>query len=328
MKRALTIVLFSSLFAFASIAQNLVPNPSFEVYINCPTHNCNITDCANWLNFGNTPDYYNSCALPSTGMSVPNTMGGFQYAHTGEAIAGIVTWLNPSNDSSFINYREYIGLELTNTLQIGQKYYFSFYTNYSGYLAGWRQVANNKIGLKFTTLSYDSATPPPLNNFAHLYTNVILNDTVAWIRLSSSFIADSAYKYITIGNFFDDNQTDTSSFEGPSFGAEGGYYYIDDVCVSIDSLYNEIWAGAETQSKGNNVFLVYPNPVSETININSSEYIKDIELMNSMGQVIYTKRVNSNLFYQFEVTDFPVGIYLLKVKTKNNFNTQLVNINH
>jgi gliding motility-associated-like protein len=49
--------------------------------------------------------------------------------------------------------------------------------------------------------------------------------------VSGFFIADSAYQYIAIGNFFDDSNTDTSSV-GSSSNVQIGYYFIDDVWVS------------------------------------------------------------------------------------------------
>jgi len=41
---------------------NLVPNPSFESYTACPNNAATISFATGWLNFGQTPDYFNSCA--------------------------------------------------------------------------------------------------------------------------------------------------------------------------------------------------------------------------------------------------------------------------
>lgn len=329
-----TINTISLLFlCYTTVSQNLVPNPSFEDYNTCPTGNVNITDCNNWMNFGNSPEYFNACASVDLGMNVPNTFVGFQYANSGNGMVGIVTWLNPSNDSANINYREYVGVQLTNPMAMGQKYYFSFFTNYSGYpkLSIARKIAANKIGLRFSTEAYSMSNKPPLNNFAPLSTDSLLNDTVAWIKLSGSFIADSAYNYIAIGNFFDDNNTDTSSFNGLSFGSMGSYYFVDDICVSTDSLYNEVWTGLTTQttsSKQKQGIFIYPNPSSDVVYINTQEAIENIELINSIGQVIYTQQANNNFHIQLNISELPKGIYMARVKTKNNLYTSLININH
>jgi hypothetical protein len=318
------------LLCYTTFSQNLVPNPSFEDTLYCPWGTNQIDASIGWMNFGNSPDYYNTCS--PAGLNVPNSQFGFQYAHSGNGIAGIVTWLNPSNDPAQVNYREYVGSELMSQLTTGQKYYFSFFTNYSGYVnPTYRQVASNKIGLRFTTEAYSMSNKPPLNNFAHLSTDSILNDTVTWIKLSGSFIADSAYNYLAIGNFFDDNNTDTSSFGGQPFGGMAAYYYIDDICVSTDSLYNEVWTGLTTHttsSKPNKEIFIYPNPSFDVVNISTQEAIENIELINSIGQVVYTQQVKNNFHIQLNITEIPKGLYMARVKTKNNLYTSLININH
>jgi len=59
----LSLILFSLFCTLNTQAQlNLVPNPSFEDTVNCPYFISEILSCANWLNFGNTPDYFNACS--------------------------------------------------------------------------------------------------------------------------------------------------------------------------------------------------------------------------------------------------------------------------
>ncbi|MBK7964744.1 MAG: hypothetical protein IPK10_05280 [Bacteroidetes bacterium] len=101
------------------------------------------------MNFGNSPDYFNACN--STGLNVPNCSFGFQYAHSGNAMAGVATFLKAGTPSG-PNYREFIGIALTQPLNIGIKYYISFYTNFS-YING---IATDKIGLQLSTVQFDS----------------------------------------------------------------------------------------------------------------------------------------------------------------------------
>ncbi|MEI6815793.1 MAG: hypothetical protein WCL14_04215 [Bacteroidota bacterium] len=60
MKKILPFLLI--FFCQFSFGQNLVPNPSFENYISCPTGTIEADSCLNWHNFGNSPDYFNICA--------------------------------------------------------------------------------------------------------------------------------------------------------------------------------------------------------------------------------------------------------------------------
>lgn len=309
---------------------NLVPNPSFENYTICPSTNANITDCANWMNFGNSPEYFNGCA-GTTGMGIPSCGGfGFQYPHSGIAHAGLVSWLNPAG-SSGPNYREFIGVQLTSNLQIGIKYFLSFYINWSAYPHNSPQskVASNKIGLRFSTVASSSVMIAPINDFAHLYSNVIYTDTVNWLRVSGSFIADSAYNYIILGNFFSDVNTDTSSISGGLLiGNIGAYYFVDDVCVSTDSTYNANWTSINSHDKQQDyLFKFFPNPASNILFIESMEEIEDLFLHDLLGNLIYELYAIKNKKIKFELESIPKGIYTIRIRTRNYTKHQKLYIN-
>ena len=70
-------------------------------------------------------------------------------------------------------------------------------------------MASNKLGAKFSTVSYSYSNPIQINNFAHVYSDSVIKDTTSWTLIKGEFTADSAYQYISIGNFFDDINTDT-----------------------------------------------------------------------------------------------------------------------
>jgi len=102
-------------------------------------------------------------------------------------------------------------------------------------LAGF-PCAINKIGVLFTNVFYGDTTvipAPVMNNFAHVYTSVIITNTTSWTAISGSFVSNSAYQYILVGNFFDDANTDTTILSGSVCAS---YYFIDDICVSTDSF--------------------------------------------------------------------------------------------
>jgi hypothetical protein len=303
--RYFTVFVLCFLCSFSVFAQvNLVPNPSFEDTVYCPYATNQLNACANWLNFGNSPDYFNACA--TNGMNVPNSNFGFQYAHSGNARAGLATYSNTQLD-----YREIIGIELFSSLQVGAKYYFSFYVNFAS--INLVAIATDKIGLRFSTVAFDSCCPPPLNNFANLYSDSIISDTAAWKKLTGSFVADSTYNYLMLGNFFQDTNTDTINLgQFPGYG----YYYIDDVCVTTDSIYNHLWTGIQNLQFAAKI-QVFPNPTNGNINVKTNIPIKVIKLINSIGQIIYNNdEVNSSENY-INIPHATEGLYYLFVKLEN-----------
>ena len=73
--------------------QNLVPNPSFEEYNTCPNINPDIGSSNNWINpTGYSPDYFNSCDPNANNYSIPENAYGFQFAKSGVAYAGMITY--------------------------------------------------------------------------------------------------------------------------------------------------------------------------------------------------------------------------------------------
>lgn len=299
---------------------NLVPNPSFEDTVYCPTGLRQIDACQHWLNFGNSPDYFNACSNPIFG--VPNSAFGFQYAHTGNAYAGVIFFRRP-NTPNGPNYREFLGVELVNNLVVGQKYFVSFFVVNGGLYND--AIANNKMGINFYTVAFDSCCPPPLQNTSKLFTDTIIADTLNWIKISGSFIADSTYQYLCIGNFFNDLNTDTLEMY-PFY--TNGYYYIDDVCVTIDSLFNATWTGIDHTTIESNIINVFPNPTTGFLTIESPIPIVEFSVFNLYGQLIISDTNLFSLSTQIDLTNHPSGIYILHVNLKNSIIKNKVILNN
>lgn len=311
-KYVLFVLLFTLLRSGAGFGQNLVPNPSFEDYILCPDAVIQIERATGWLNFGNSPDYFNSC---SSTMNVPNSGFGYQNAHTGSAFAGCATYALPFSPAG-PNYREFIGTQLTQQLLIGTKYFLSFYVNFS-YHPTWA-IASNKLGLKFSTIAYDSCCPPAINNLVHMVSDTIYSDSIGWVRINGSFIADSAYNYVIIGNFFDDSNTDTLNLG--NFPA-ASYYYIDDVCVSIDSIYNEVWTNIFSINN-KNALLLYPNPANEIINIVYTDFINSYEIYDINGKLILNEYNLKLKDIQIPINYLSEGLFLIQITSKKHIYTK------
>jgi hypothetical protein len=113
------IILLLAGISHLSIAQNLVPNGSFEEKHDCHQGQHTINSVKNWIQpTDGTADYFNSCTTsPSSLFDVPKNNAGYQFAHSGEAYCGIISyWLYPPA----FNYREYIQVELTAPLEKNQ----------------------------------------------------------------------------------------------------------------------------------------------------------------------------------------------------------------
>jgi hypothetical protein len=323
-------LLLYTVFFFAAVCgyaqTNLVPNPYLEDTTFCPWAENQLPNY--WTSFGNTPDYLNGC---SSTLNVPNTPTGFHQAHSGVGMIGVYNYVDP-NSSGWPDYREYIGTQLMSPLVIGQRYYMSFFMSFGQVLAaslGSNKIGSDKLGIKFSTVPYSDTSPPALNNFAHLYTDSIYTDTTQWIKISGSFIADSAYNYVMLGNFFNEANTDTLYFGGSNYYTFSSYYFIDDICVTTDSIYNGTWTGIAQATSKSVDFNLYPNPSNDIIHISlRGKNIDSVSFINCLGQLIYSVRVDSQEKVELNVSKLPSGIYSLRIKSHNEYSSKSIIINH
>lgn len=300
------------------IGQNLVVNPSFENYNSCPSMmsdsgNDQLTKATGWSCYFESADYFNTCATNGQ-VKIPSNQMGFQQAHSGNAYAGCVSY----SKQGF--YREILGQQLISPLVIGQKYHVSFYVNMGG--KWFYTMGINKMGVRFTTSAYNyTLNPISISNFAHVKTMAIQKDTSNWKLISGSFIADSSYKYIALGNFFDDANTDTSSVgvNAPEYKAiEQAYYYVDDICVSLDSGYCSKWTSIDNYSISPYMKVkIYPNPSSSTTILefdNDENEVLTLTIFNSLGQVI--QNIEAIKSDKVEVENLPQGLHNFQIWSK------------
>lgn len=316
----LTVLLTSCL----SWGQNLVPNPSFEDTVFCPIGD--VSNAVGWSNYSDqSPDYFHSCSSVSD-FSVPNNWGGYQQpASSGNAYCALSAYypVNP-------NKREIIGRNLSESMVIGTKYYFSMKVSLSieNYISS--SYACNKLGVRFSTIPYSNSNPAPINNSAHVWTDSIITDTTNWAFIFGSFTADSAYSYIALGNFFDDFNTDTIKVVSGTPTFVFAYYYIDDVCVSTDSAfaYNYSFITGNKESNLTNQVSVYPNPVVDYLIIqNIANQPIDITVYNILGEVIYMEQNVTGKTLSVNLTDSQKGLLIVNIKTESqSINYKLLKI--
>lgn len=106
--------------------QNLVPNPSFEVYTSCPSGLYEITFANPWFSPNATAPtdatnatYFHTCATNPT-LQIPYFSGwDYRQPHSGNAFGGNIWSYTPG----LSNQRKYITSPLTNTL-LNNNYYY------------------------------------------------------------------------------------------------------------------------------------------------------------------------------------------------------------
>jgi len=290
----------------SSEAQNLVPNPSMEDTVQCPLSTGHMDDAVGWYATRYSPDYFNPCANAGGYVNgVPDNFTGHHYAYNGNSYAGLVTY------SVYFppGFREDIGVQLTQSLSIGTKYFVSAYILRTDTI--WAidtfKCATNKFGFRFSTVLY---YPGPADNFSHVHSDSIITDSFNWTRIEGSFIADSAYQYLTLGNLYDNANTDTAQCAGGY-----AYYLIDMVCVSTDSINCNGNVGIQERQKSD--LIIFPNPVKEMLDVQCSYGVKQYSLFDVTGKVIlegeFKKKSN-----QINVSSISNGIYFLQLnKTKS-----------
>lgn len=299
-------------------AQNLVPNPSFEDFYNCPQTGGAWQQVVGWDSpFTTSADYFNACAPPNPA-GVPFNQLGWQQAAHGDAYMGVGT-CDPNT-----TYRELIHAELTQPLQIGVPVHLCF----KAAVGGFGITSTNSsiytckgIGMKFFVNmpadlvewdAYFQVAP----NSAAIYLDVVPTDTAIWYVVSGSYIPDSAYTHIVIGNFFDAQYSEVTVLDSTGYGVSPfAYMFVDDVAVSYDPLICAIGEGwGEAQDV---TFSAYPNPFTERCTVEVPDRpgaALAVELVDAMGRVVWSgSPTHGTQTLTIDGSGLPSGLYLLRI---------------
>lgn len=189
----------------------------------------------NWFTPTNaTSDLYSS-SQSTTCILHPHSTSPFctgnQSPRTGKNFAGMVI-LFAEEDFGNTIWREYISVKLLEPLIVGKAYKVEMFVS----LADSLHYATSSFGMYFSnSVSIDTNTAP-LELTPQFEEITMISDKDSWTRIAGRFVADSAYQYLTIGNFSPDSSTGNLHVGGGSahynFGFPYSYYYIDDVSVT------------------------------------------------------------------------------------------------
>lgn len=306
MKQTLTLIFV--LITTHLFAQNLVLNPSFEDYSACPSDSCSISNANNWFSVLGLSSYFNTCG--SNGYHVPDNRYGHQQPATGNGY-GEFYFLGGFAE----NMSEDLGGELSSSLIIGQKYFLSFKIS----LCDKSNAYSNGMGIVFSTVKYPDPCTVDFYNYIDpavlkYHSDSLISDSINWVTLSGSFVADSAYKYFSIGYF---GILDYINYLPNNLIHADIRYYLDDVCVSTDSLTcNTPTEIIENDFSKINIF---PNPASNELTIDFALANKtSFELYDILGAKRKTVTFDNTLKPEIiDLTDIDSGLYFYVITARN-----------
>lgn len=278
-------------------AQNLVLNPDLEDYSLCPERYGAIDSARHWHTSTNNPDYFNRCAnATDADQGVPGGLG-YQEAANGDGYLGLLAYGSFANHLIADN-REFATGTLSSPLKPGTTYYATFKAS----LMNESSHAINNLGLKFYTAAHTNIAP---SNSPQVFTKQVVRDTVGWVTISGSFVADSAYTHFTVGNHYEDDSTQIDSFQAITRG-HNAYYVLDDFCVATDK--GTCLTSVSTAETKESTFSVFPNPTTGHFTIsNPSQEVLEIVLFDLMGKMVLQRSFAENS--QFDISHLPAGIY-------------------
>lgn len=234
---------------FEQLADTLMPHP-------CPTSPSQIFKALHWKAAFGSVDYFNSCSNSSyPDWGVPQNLYGSQVERDsqsfGGAYAALACYSNTMNDA-----REYLTTEISEVLVANRLYRLSFYVS----LADSCNFAVGNIGACFTASSIEYLIPAT-QYFDLLtkvtYDSVPITDDEGWTRISKEFVADGNEKFLTIGNFKPDSETNVEQISPSVYEWDVSIYYIDDV------LLEDLGTVGIDDEQQLSTFNLYPNPVNK-----------------------------------------------------------------
>jgi len=284
------------LLALPCKAQNLVPDPGFEIF----TENCEgYPALVHWFNPNlATPDLYSTegCGniLTSELVSLSEIPA---IPYEGIAYVGMQCC---RSEFSTVQTREYLSIELTEFLVGGDSYEVSF-------ALARRTLGNlaiNKIGLYFSENppSNDDGVVMDVEPQVETSGEVLLPE-LEWVSITNHYIAKGNERYLTIGNFREYNEMIVENTGTSWKDWNVAYYLFDDIQVNKTvSILNQEYSNIE--------IIVHLDDIQITSGYNSY-----FEIYNTVGSLIIHGNLNIGESRVW-IEDLSSGIYLLRLNTK------------
>ncbi len=242
--------------------------------------------------------------MPYTGVfrGIPINDGGEAYPIHGNAYGGFIAFMKNSET------KEYISQQLSASLKQDSTYCLSFFVSRADRITHAIKSIGAFFSLNTTTIvtnNYINATPQVVNQ------NGFITYTIGWTEIKGCFIALGGEKYVTIGNFNSNANTDTL-FVGstnPLSNAPGyAYYYIDSV-----TLWKNNFPTAIKESSNDDGVLLYPNPTSGKLKLIIQNLKEKESCMIKITDMLGREVKQLNFEEEIDISDLENGIYFVAI---------------
>jgi hypothetical protein len=94
-------------------------------------------------------------------------------------------------------------------------------------------------------------------------------------------------------------------------------FMVDD--ISIDFVVGTPETAEEVE------YSIYPNPVTDQLNITSENEMIQVDIFNQLGQKVFSQVLKNN-FFNLNTTGYNSGVYYVRITTENGIATEKVMI--
>lgn len=297
-------------------AQNLVPNPDFELRDSASCGIFSSTDLdlalAGWYSpTSGSPDaFFTDIDVtcwnyqPTSAYPGPIGLKGEQLPRSGNSMVGIFAYTIAS-----FNQREYLQTELSSALIPTGKYVVECYVS----LGDYTEFASNGVGFYLSNSSLTALNDQVLAVTPQYAESAVISETQNWVRVFDTLTVTDAFQYLTIGNFSTDAATSvlanpTSSGEPGTYGA---YYFVDD--VRVERVFGDPTSSIKELNESN--VRILPNPASNEIHIvfRDGYQMVQVELIDGQGNNVWS---TNDRFTErtIDISQFEDGIYFIRVQ--------------
>ncbi|UOQ54659.1 T9SS-dependent choice-of-anchor J family protein [Hymenobacter cellulosivorans] len=142
---------------------------------------------------------------------------------------------------------------------------------------------------------------------------------------------------IVANTYLDANATSTIPVLPITPTATGNYYIgfhamsaADQFYIAVDNLQVTATAITGTSAALDYAINVFPNPSTGFFNLDikgaNAKGAMQVEVMNSLGQIVHTASVRDNQLNKLDLSNLAGGMYVLKVKSGNDFSVRNISI--